>query len=63
LIFKPAPTVAEELPGTATPIHSAPQPSEEVPAIAEEPRDETAATPSEVGLAAAAAEMGNGDVV
>ena len=63
LIFKPAPTAAEELPATAAAIDPTPQPSEEVPAIAEEPRDETAATPSEVGRAVAAAETGNGDVV
>jgi len=63
LICKPAPKAAEELPTTAPAIDPAPQPSEEIPAIAEEPRDKTAATPTEVGLAVAAAETSNGDVV
>jgi hypothetical protein len=60
VIFKPAPTAAEELPATAPAIDPAPQPSDEVPAIAKEPRDETAAAPPELGMAVAAAETGNG---
>jgi hypothetical protein len=63
LIFKPAPRAAEELPATAPTVDPAPQPSDEVTAIAEEPRDETAAAPPELGLAVTAAGTGNGDVV
>ena len=62
LIFKPAPTAAEELPGSASATDPAPQPSDEVPAIAEEPREDTTATPTEVGLAVAAAETNSGNV-
>src|ERR1019366_5245736 len=62
VIFKPAPPAAEELPGSAPTVDPAPQPSGEVPPIPEEPRDETAAAPPELGLATAAAETGNGDV-
>jgi len=63
LIFKPAPRAAEELPATAPTVDPAPQPSDEVTAIAEEPRDETAAAFTEVGLAVAAVGTNNGDVV
>jgi len=64
VIFKPAPTAAEELPATAPAIDPAPQPSDEVPSIAEA-RDETAATPTEVGQTAAAAvvDAGGGSVL
>jgi hypothetical protein len=65
-IFKLVSKAAEGLTGStiaSPPADPAPQPSEEVLAIAEEPRDETAATPSEVGLAAAAAGTNDGDVV
>lgn len=63
LIFKIAPKAAEELPATAAAMDLAPQPSDEVPAIAEEPRDETAAAPPELGLAVAAAETDSANVV
>jgi hypothetical protein len=63
LIFKPTTRAAEGLPATAPAIDPAPRPSDEIPAITEEPRDETAATPTEVGLAVAAAETNSGDVV
>ena len=63
LIFKSVPKAAEGLPGTAPAIDPAPQPPDEVTAIAEEPKDETAAAPPELGLATAAAETSNGDVV
>lgn len=63
LIFSPSLKPSDELPATAPAIDPAPQPSEEVTAIAEELRDETAAAPPELGLATAAAEMGNGDGV
>ena len=63
LIFKQALTAVEELPAPAPATDPAPQPSGEVPAITEEPREDTAATPTEVGLAVAAAETGNGNVV
>ena len=63
LIFKSVPKAAEGLPGTAPAIDPAPQPPDEVTAIAEEPKDETAAAPPELGLAVAAVGMSNGDVV
>ena len=63
LIFKSVPKAAEGLPGTAPAIDPAPQPPDEVTAIAEEPKDETAAAPPELGLAVAAGGMSNGDVV
>jgi hypothetical protein len=63
VIFKPAPKAAEGLPATAPIIDPAPQPSGTVPATTEEPREDTTATPTEVGLAVAAAETSNGDVV
>jgi len=63
LIFKSAPMVAEELPATAPTVDPAPQPSDEVTAIAEEPREEPAAASTELGLAVAAAETSNGNVV
>ena len=63
LIFKSVPKATDELPGTAPAIDPVPQPSEEGPPIPEEPRDETAATPTEVGLAAAAADTSNENVV
>jgi hypothetical protein len=62
VILKPAPKTGEELPASAPAIDPVPQPSGEVPAIAEEPKDETAATPTEVGQAAAAAETNSGNV-
>ena len=63
LIFSPPPRPSEELPATAPAIDPAPQPSDEVTAIAEEPREDTAAAPTELGLAVATAETSNGDVV
>jgi hypothetical protein len=56
LIFKPAPTAAEELPATAIPIEPAPQHSEEVSVITEVP----APAPVQDGQAAAAADASNG---
>ena len=53
LIFKPAPAPATD---------PAPQPSDEVTAIAEEPREEPAAASTELGLAVVAAETSSGDV-
>ena len=65
VIFKPVPKAAEDLTGSATPSGPVPQPSEEAPAVTEEPKDETAATPPEVGQTAAVAvvDAGNGDMV
>jgi hypothetical protein len=65
VIFKPAPKAADELPGSVSAIDPAPQPSDEAPAITEEPREETAATPPAAGqvAAAAVAHAGSGDVV
>ena len=63
LIFKPAPKAADELPGSAPASGPVQQPSDEASAITEEPRDDTAATPLEVGLAVAAFGTSNGDVV
>jgi hypothetical protein len=62
VIFKPAPTSAEELPAPAPATDPAPQPSDEVTAIAEEPREEPAAASTELGLAVAAAETNSGNV-
>jgi hypothetical protein len=63
LILNPAPKPSDELPATAPEIDPAPQPSEEVSVITEEPIQDTAAAPTELGLAVAAAETSNGDVV
>jgi hypothetical protein len=57
LIFKSVPKAAEGLPGTAPAIDPAPQPSEEVSVITEEP----APAPVQDGQAAAAAVASNGD--
>jgi hypothetical protein len=57
VIFKPAPTAAEESPATAPAIDPAPQPSDEVSVITEEP----AHAPVQDGQAAAAADASNGD--
>src|ERR1017187_5533945 len=47
MILKPALKAAEELPATAPTVDPAPQPSDEVTAIAEEPREEPAAASTE----------------
>ena len=57
LIFKSVPEAAEGLPATAPAIDPAPQPSEEVSVITEEP----APAPVQDGQAAAAADASNGD--
>ena len=60
VIFNLVPKAADGLPESAASI-SIPQPSDEAPAITEEPGAETAATPAEVGQAAP--DAGTGDVV
>jgi hypothetical protein len=57
------PEAAEVVAVSAPATGPTPQPPEEASAITEEPRDETAATPTEVGQAAAVAEAGDGDVL
>ena len=63
VIFKPAPKAAEGLPATASAIDPAPHHSEEVSVITEEPRDKTAAVPTEAGLAVAAVGTSSENVV
>jgi hypothetical protein len=60
VIFVPAAKAAEELHGSASASGPLPQPSDEACAVTEEPKNETAVTPTEIGLAVAAAETGNG---
>jgi hypothetical protein len=57
VIFKPAPKAPEGLPATLPAIDPAPQPSEEVSVITEEP----APAPVQDGQAAATADASNGD--
>ena len=60
VIFMPAAKAAEELPGSAPASGPVQQSSGETPPVMEEPKGDTAVTPTEIGLAVAAAETGNG---
>ena len=62
VIFKLVPKAPVESPESAPATVPAPQPSDEVTAIAEEPREEPAAASTELGLAVVAAETSSGDV-
>jgi hypothetical protein len=59
MIFYPVPKVADELSSSASAPDPTSQHSDEASAITEEPKDETAATPTEVGLVVGAPETSN----
>jgi hypothetical protein len=63
MIFNPVPRAADELSGSASATDPAPQLSDEVPAIAEEPGEETPAAPLVAAQPAAVADASNGDVL
>jgi hypothetical protein len=60
VIFKPVPKPAAEMPAAVPASGPLPQAPDEIPAATEEPKDETAATPTEVGLVAEAADASDG---
>ena len=62
LIFKSVLKAADELPGSVPAIDLIPRSPDEAPAVTEVPKDETAATPTEVGQAAVA-DAGSGAVL
>ena len=63
IIFKPAPKAADGLPGPASATDPAPQSSNEVPGITDEPGEETAATLPVADQTVGAAGAGSGALV